>query len=341
LQTQDDLLQTLAATVSDYRQGEIPPISPEHIRLWLEQFDAADRPIILAELASILERTYLSRASIKDSLRRFLHSVVISGRTPASVLPCTTFLDIQTGESQRSLLGIVAEILREEHGWSLDACGTEEPETFIYLDDAVYTGNRLRHDLASESQQTPGWITTTAPRGATLIIFAVLAHLTGWDYALRRIEAEARVKVLDLLALYDSCIEHERITGGKAQCLWPEELTGDPAVDQYVWQVRDRLAEKGLPDCLFRDPDTPPVETVFSSKESRQVVESAFLRAGCRLFSASVRQPHLRPLGFEVLESLGFGTLVVSYQNISNTCPLVLWWDQPGVWRPLFPRRAR
>src|SRR5205823_3972458 len=105
---------------------------------------------------------------------------------------------------------------------------------------------------------------------------------------------------------------NERTAGGKIQCLWPEEFPGDPSVDEYVRRARRRLAAKGQPDRLFREAGTPPVETVFSSPENRSIVERAFLRAGAYLALSSVRRPHFRPLGFEVLETLGFGTLVVS-----------------------------
>src|SRR5450755_4549701 len=55
-----------------------------------------------------------------------------------------------------------------------------------------------------------------------------------------------------------------------------------------------------------------------------------------------------RVLGFMKLISLGFGTFFVTYRNISNNCPLVLWWGDPsypsthplGKWYPLFPRRT-
>jgi len=58
--------------------------------------------------------------------------------------------------------------------------------------------------------------------------------------------------------------------------------------------------------------------------------------------------PSMRPLGFEKLESLGFGSLFITYRNIANNCPLALWYGNPdyspphplGLWYPLFPRRS-
>ena len=36
------------------------------------------------------------------------------------------------------------------------------------------------------------------------------------------------------------------------------------------------------------------------------------------------------------LETLGFGSLIVTYRNCPNNAPLALWVDAP--WYPLFPR---
>ena len=39
-----------------------------------------------------------------------------------------------------------------------------------------------------------------------------------------------------------------------------------------------------------------------------------------------------------ILESLGFGSLVVTFRNCPNNAPLALWAGDP--WYPLFPRRT-
>ena len=46
----------------------------------------------------------------------------------------------------------------------------------------------------------------------------------------------------------------------------------------------------------------------------------------------------IRPLGFSLMKTLGFGSPVVSFNNCPNTAPLALWAGDP--WYPLFPRRA-
>ena len=56
----------------------------------------------------------------------------------------------------------------------------------------------------------------------------------------------------------------------------------------------------------------------------------------------------MRPMGYEYLESLGFGSVFITYRNIANNCPLVLWWGDTtyspnhpfSSWYPLFPRKV-
>lgn len=45
-----------------------------------------------------------------------------------------------------------------------------------------------------------------------------------------------------------------------------------------------------------------------------------------------------RPLGNMVLETLGFGSMLVTFRNCPNNSPLALWAGDP--WYPLFPRKV-
>lgn len=52
--------------------------------------------------------------------------------------------------------------------------------------------------------------------------------------------------------------------------------------------------------------------------------------------------PHLnkyqRPLGNMILETLGFGSTIVTFRNCPNNAPLAFWAGDP--WYPLFPRKT-
>lgn len=118
-------------------------------------------------------------------------------------------------------------------------------------------------------------------------------------------------------------------------------------VGEYIWYVRGHCKNTGWKTYEFRPRDVlrperiPTCETLFSSPAVRDVVEFAFLKAGFQLVrDLYTRQDKLsrRPLGFEMVPSLGLGSFFITYRNIANNCPLVLWWDVGG-WYPLFPRK--
>jgi hypothetical protein len=89
--TRYELLESLAHTLSDYRQGEIPPITPDHVEKWLNQFDPANQMIILSEMNSIMGRFYFPRIRIKEYLRGFLKQYLIAQQDPPNGFTSCTF----------------------------------------------------------------------------------------------------------------------------------------------------------------------------------------------------------------------------------------------------------
>lgn len=339
LSVRETLLRSVAATIADYRLGEIAPLDAAHVGRWLEQFDPEDQPVLLSELDLLLRRLYLSRIQCKVQLHRFLERLIDS-RDPEAALRHVQFLNLQSrGGSQSAMVGLLEEVLREEFGFDAAGRVVEAPQTFLYLDDAIYTGNRLRYDLtAAAGREAGAWI-EGAPPGSGLILYTLATHLEGWSYAWSHLEREAARRDVQVFAFHGLALDNARIPGGLVQCLWPERGHRDPFVTEYVRRLTS--ARGGEPWFLFREPGTPPTETLFSSPSGRRIVERALLRAGAFLHLNCATAPHQRPLGYEVLESLGFGSLFVTYRNIANNCPLALWWSRdPAVWYPLFPRRV-
>ncbi len=343
------LLQSLANTISDYRQNEISPITPIHVERWLSQFEPSDQPIILAEIDSIMKRFYFSRARVKEGVRTFLKKNVIRSNDPMRLLPHVCFLDIQKiGSSQGAMLSIVDEVLREEYNFTLSMTSTREIQIYVYMDDGIYTGSKLRYDL-TDGTDTIGWLSNCSSSGCTLWIYTVAGHTEGIDYVRKYILDVAEEKQIKVNRETTLMINNTRNLGDGIEVLWPEDLHDDAYVDSYVAELRASLAQKGGTDSLFRYDVDPSQEKLFSSLEARRVVEKAFLKKGIQIIKASKnRAPSMRPLGFMKLVSLGFGTLFVTYRNIANNCPLVLWWGDPsfpsthpiGKWYPLFPRRT-
>lgn len=341
------LLQSLADTIADYRQGEIRPITPDHVERWLNQFEVEDQFAILTEMDSLMKRFYFSKTRVKECLRNFLNNDLIATHNPLKALPRINFLQIQrTGSSQRAMLGLVDEILQEDYNSSLSACGTVKSNAFVYIDDGVYTGNRLVHDLFKGEN---AWI-NEGFRNSRLLIYTIATHIAATNYIEGHITHASQEKSLFAKRIHSLNIDNRRLANSKVEFLWPEIYIGDAFVDGYVSHVRKALVERNWSDRdLFRPLRVPLKETFFSSAEARMTVERAFLTKGSRIITGNKRSAEsVRPLGFEVIGSLGFGTFYVTYRNISNNCPLVLWWGEPGTsaslplgkWYPLFPRRT-
>ncbi len=333
------LLLSLANTITDYHQNEIAPITPTHVERWLNQFEIDDQPIILAEMESIMKRFYFSKFSVKACLRNFLRNDVVATHDPANLLSHISFLRVQNkGGSQVAMLEIMDEILREDYNCSIAMCGTSNINTCIYIDDAVYTGNRLRYDLTSGTN-TPSWITNDALSNCMLMIYTIAVHSEGINYVKPYILNAAAKKGITIKWKCSLVIDNTRSLDTQSEVLWPEELSDDPSINAYVSNLRAFLARKNWRDYdLFRYQGVPSQEKLFSSYDARRTVERAFLKKGIQIVTACHEpKESMRPLGFMKIGSLGFGTFFVTYRNIANNCPLVLWWGV-GKWYPLFPR---
>ena len=344
------LLQSLSNTIADYRQNEIAFITPTHIEKWLNQFDTDDQPIILAEMDSLMKRFYFSRVRVKNCLRDFLRYDLLIPHNPRGVLSHICFLSIQkTGNSQKVLLSIIDEILHEDYGCSLAMCGVAHTHTYIYIDDGIYTGSRLRYDMTDGSEAV-SWIAKKAPSECTLIVYHIAVHSDGRNYVERYLLPAVDKKRITIIRKHALLIDNTRHFDTKAEVLWPEEAAYNSAVASYISNVRITVAQRNWrSDDLFRYSGIPMQETLFSSPQARRIVEKAFLTKGVRIVTACQNPAEsLRPLGFMKLGSLGLGTFFVTYHNIANNCPLVLWWGDPRMpashpfsqWYPLFPRRT-
>jgi hypothetical protein len=135
----------------------------------------------------------------------------------------------------------------------------------------------------------------------------------------------------------------------KYESFWPVEFMNDELVNKFVDIVKEKSIQKSVNPRLFRPDTVPKQETLFSTPEARNIVESAFLRKGAYIASLpEKRKDSMRPMGFEYFESLGFGSVFITYRNIANNCPLVLWWGDTNYhpshpfskWYPLFPRKG-
>jgi hypothetical protein len=90
---------------------------------------------------------------------------------------------------------------------------------------------------------------------------------------------------------------------------------------------------------VLRTPPGTGELKIFSSDEGRELLEQQFLAKGAYIRTVCpILNEYQRPLGNMVLETLGFGSTIVTFRNCPNNAPLVFWAGDP--WHPLFLRKT-
>jgi len=318
-----NLLKSIAATTADYRAGDLAAPTPEHVDRWVKQFNAGVQLPILREMDHVLKGTYFSLEKVTRFLKGVLKTEKLVGSDPSKFWRSVHFLDIQGGgNSQREMLAIFGQLLEKACGVEIKQC--EPPESFIYLDDAIFTGNRVLRDLQT-------WIQSDAPAKSKVHVVSIVLHSGGQYYASGRIQSAAKSvgKSIEVTWWRAMKLEDRRTYTNSSDVLRPASIPDMLEVKQYV----EAMAYK--PN--LRTPGNVGSISLFSCEEGRNLLEQEFLKAGVKIRQTC---PNLgvtqRPLGHITLETLGFGSLIVTFRNCPNNAPLALWVGDP--WYALFPR---
>lgn len=318
------LVSSIAETIKDYQSGTLPQPITAHVERWVKQFDSDVQLPILREVDHVLKNTYYSKEEVSGFIRGVIRTTKLTGASPQDFWRSANFLDIQGGgNSQTDMLALFSALLREELGFGIEEC-SQGNSVFIYLDDGIFTGNRVWRDLE-------GWVRDTAPAKARVHVVCIALHSGGQYYARGRIETvvQRAKKHVDIQWWRAIELEDRKTYSASADVLRPTTIPDDQAVKDYVASMQYQPT--------LRTPGSPGAAGLFSSDPAKILLEQEFLKAGAR-----IRQecPNLgatqRPLGHMTLDTLGFGSLIVTYRNCPNNAPLAFWVGEP--WYPLFPR---
>ncbi len=287
---------------------------------------------MLGEIDHVLKSTYFSRARAQQYLTSLISTEGIAGLDPAAFWVNVTCLDGQAhGSSQRELVATFTKLLRDAFGIEITD-PVINPRVFLYLDDAIFSGDTLRRDLRS-------WIENDAPAMASVHVVVFTLH-TGFWYARKRIGDAIQASGKQITVTYWRAqeVKNKRDERRDAGVLWPWEIPDEEVVQNYVGGLQHAVTLRPLGG------DLGP----FSSEGGRQLLEREFTIAGARIRSA-YQDPSdiLRPLGYSRF-GLGFGSMTVTYRNCPNNAPLALWWGNAGGvgpahfnnWYPLVPRKV-
>lgn len=320
-----NLPATLANMIADYRAGEIPKPDAGHVERWIAQFPAEVRDSIITELVHVFSKTYFTRKNVQTFIDSIVTNANFVGQNPTQFWQGVKVLNLQTaGNSQNDMIALLAESLQRQCGLTLSMCGVEA-HTFLYLDDALFSGGRIRSDLEK-------WIIDAAPAKANLTILVIASHHYGeWDTG-KKLGASAKKagKSLDIVWRRCAVFENRKAYITNSDIVCPTAIPTDQATQDYLQSLTQ-------PPLIRTVGGRSPIG-VFSGETGRHLLEQQFLRVGIRVRNMC---PHfdkfMRPLGRMMFESLGFGSTIVTYRNCPNNAPLVLWAGDP--WYPLFPRK--
>ncbi len=329
-----DLLASVANTIKTYRKGEIPEPTPEHVGCWLEQFTPAAQLPFLREFDYVMKESFLARNRIENFLDELIKNPKIVGSHPDLYWSLVNFLDIQkNGNSQAEMLSIFAKKIKYQYGINIKEDGCINGE-FIYIDDVIFSGTRVIQDLEP-------WIFNQAPELAVINIIVIASHSGGEYHAHTRINnaIEKSGKKITVNYWCEFEVETRKSYRNRSQILWPTAIPRTTEVQAY-------MSLHSNSPFIPRQAFNTSVSSPFSSEAGRQILESEFFIAGAKIIAMSKNPKQvMRPLGYSFF-GVGFGSMIVTYRNCPNNCPLAIWWGDPEVtsgalnWYPLMPRKG-
>lgn len=322
------IAEALALKISDYRSGEIVVPDADHVLRWARQFPESVRAGVLSETDHVLERTYCSRATATNFLNGLLTNAALAGLDPATFWHQANLLEIQQqGHSQSEMLALFRQLMVAKYG--APPAGPNS-DVFVYIDDAIFTGNRIGNDLEA-------WLKSAAPQTAKVHIIVLALHKLGsWQLGNRLSKiAKELGKDIKFTTWRIGEIENRKAYRDASEILWPVSLPQSAA----------EYAGGKFP---FEPRKPGGTKSPFSSESARQLLEDALLEAGMRIRSFSANPAAIiRPLGYGPF-GVGFGSTIVTYRNCPNNAPLALWWGDPTAghlhplskWYPLVQRKT-
>lgn len=345
----DNIVELTGDYHSDYNSGFI--MSSEHVINWVNQFEEDDRIFILTELLHILNQgIYISKEKAKTILLEFINKACsfFNYHTIETFLRETHFISVQEPEkSQTILLSLLNDVLIKNTGLSLDICGTMGVKNYIYIDDIIGSGGKFNFELQNYIAQN-NLLQPLKNKEVRILNYFFCVHTWGTSnarYILKHKFNEENYfldfKAFPIKSHYT--IENNiKDFNPRLNLIYPEKSKNHYEVYIASLEHATRQADKA-----YRKITQPTKETFFTSKENRKRLEQIFLDKGIEIISKiqdeGGKQKH-RPLGltYPSYKTFGTGTLFFTWRNISNTCPIVFWWNNPAHnWRGLFPLHNR
>jgi hypothetical protein len=252
-------------------------------------------------------------------------------------------------KSQNDLLEILNEILVKKYEKRLDQCGAKETKYWIYVDDVLASGGTWEREITA----TINRFGETEFRDSEIKIISCFVVLHDWGRRNREIALTKYKKLITKPRLLFYTVNK---VGNNPDLNFPNNdnptfdhiypLKSDNGVEflEFIEKAFELEYPMKFEKYAFRNPEYPKKEETFSSPENRNRFEEIILDKGIEIIDniENLNAKGIRPLGMTSphYKTLGTGSHTFTWRNISNTCPLVYWWETGG-WYPLFPVKNR
>ena len=321
MSSREELLESVAETIKDYRQGELATPTKEHVDKWVKQFDEGTQVPILEEMNHVLKKTYFSRERMIAFLRGVLKAERLVKGNPRAFWSDVEFITIQKkGESQKEMLALFGSLLEENYELKIAECKTSS-NTFIYLDDAIFSGGRILEDLSL-------WAKEEAPQKATVHVIVAAKHEGFWFNRENLLKA-FRESGKDITPVWYPpmiVLENRKAHKDVSDVLFPIEIKDDPVIKTYVdyldREIQELIETNKLPknfSLTWREPKHENRPMIFSSEEGRQTLEREFSKKGIHILEkCTYLKGQKRPLGYMYFSGFGFGSPIVTFRKLSE-----------------------
>lgn len=331
----DENVMILANLFSDYRKKDGLNPTPEIIQKWILQFSEVNREVILSEMVYIFRKMYISEQNIDNFLFDLVTNNKLTNNNPNNFWRNISLLNIQKdGYSQDVMVHKFKETIHKQLNIDV-AINDYTKQHYIYVDDFIFSGKKLRTDLKTFLELTP----YNAKMDAIYIGYFTSGKYWVKDKWLK--ENNSKNIQLNIWRLIE--LENKNNCQNNSDVLFPaNSIERFEHVDKYIkeqgqYSLRD-INQKPSIYCKGNN--------IFSNEKNRQIIEEEFTLAGLRINASinnNTKKIFWKPLGLTSLRGLGFGAMTMTYRNCPNNTPLALWWgdwSNNNIWTPLFIRQT-
>lgn len=326
-ETKLQLCRAIANIIQNYRNLNL---GVEHVARWINQFDIDEQEIVLRGSLHLFERLYFSE-SVFDrfvcDVQEYFARISIEDY---SLLDCQ-----MNGSSQKELN---AKFIRQNGNHEIN----KAKRNIVYLDDFIFTGNRIENDIANLFQKNFFGI-----QDEHTIHIATLGHFSYGQYNSEKSLREIARKMNKNVSFTYLSYKEYRLVNNPNNLNKADVFCISSAILESNQDIKEFLESdlRGKQNLLTRDNNNSQI--AFNGFLWRDDFERILIKYGIKIIErCQSHNRYLKPLGYSSFTP-GFGATVFTYRNCPNNAPLVYWWGSleetlnPAMqWYPLLPRQT-